>query len=231
MTVIPSPATIDERWKLLYKIGGFSAIGMLAIMVAQIAIFIIWPPPTTTEGFFVLFQQNRFLGLLSMDLLYLVNNTILILIYLALWIPLKRVSESLSLVALIFGIVGITAYFSSNPAFEMLSLSNQFAASSNELQQTAFLGAGHALLATYKGTVFDVYYVLNAISLLIFAGLMLRSESFSKGIAVVGLISGILMSIPSSAGTIGLIFSLASLIPWAVFLILIIKRFFILEGK
>jgi len=231
MTIESVPATTDSRWRLLYKIGGFSAIGMLAIMVAQIAIFIIWPPPTTTEGFFVLFQQNRFLGLLSMDLLYLVNNTILILIYLALWIPLKRVSESLSLVALIFGIVGITAYFSSNPAFEMLSLSNQFAASSNELQQTALLGAGHALLATYKGTVFDVYYVLNAISLLIFAGLMLRSESFSKGIAVVGLISGILMSIPSSAGTIGLIFSLASLIPWAVFLILIIKRFFILEGK
>lgn len=231
MTVIPSPATIDERWKLLCKIGGFSAIGMLAIMVAQIAIFIIWPPPTTTEGFFTLFQQSPLLGLLSMDLLYLLNNTILILIYLAIWVPLKRVSESLSLVALIFGIVGITAYFSSNPAFEMLSLSNQFAASSNELQQTALLGAGNALLATYKGTVFDVYYVLNAVSLFIFAGLMLRSDSFSKGTAVVGLISGTLMSIPSSAGTIGLIFSLASLIPWAVFLILIIKRLFILGNK
>jgi hypothetical protein len=141
------------------------------------------------------------------------------------------VSESLSLIALIFGLVGISAYFASNPAFEMLSLSNQFIAASTELQQTALLGAGHAMLATYKGTVFDVYYVLNALSLLIFSGLMLRSDFFGKGIAIVGLVSGILMSIPSSAGTIGLIFSLASLVPWAVFLILIIKKFFNLARR
>ncbi len=223
--------TKNNRWRLLYKIGGVSAIGMLAVMITQIVIFIIWPPPITTEGFFTLFQQNRLLGLLSMDLLYLVNNTILILIYIAIWSPLRRVSESLSLIALIFGLVGISAYYSSNTAFEMLSLSNQFSATSNELQQTALMGAGHAMLATYKGTVFDAYYVLNAISLLIFSGLMLRSDLFGKGIAIVGLVSGILMSIPSSAGTIGLIFSLASLVPWAVFLFLIIKRFSIIAGK
>ena len=51
---------------------------MLAIMVAQIMIFVIWPPPTTVEGYYSLFQQSWLLGLLSLDLLYLVNNALLI---------------------------------------------------------------------------------------------------------------------------------------------------------
>jgi len=55
---------------------------------------------------------------------------------------------------------------------------------------------------------------------------MLRSNFFGRGIAWVGLISGILMTIPSTAGTIGLFFSLASLVPWAIFLILLIPKFF-----
>jgi hypothetical protein len=88
------------------------------------------------------------------------------------------------------------------------------------------LGAGAALLAVYKGTAFNVYYVLNAITLLIFAIVMLRSDIFSKTTAIIGIISGVLMSIPSTAGAIGLVFSLGSLIPWAIFLVLISRKFF-----
>lgn len=40
-----------------------------------------------------------------------------------------------------------------------------------------------------------------------------------------GLIAGFLMVIPSTAGTLGLVFSLASLIPWYVFSILVAKKF------
>jgi hypothetical protein len=43
---------------------------------------------------------------------------------------------------------------------------------------------------------------------------------------MIGLICGILMMIPSTAGTIGLIFSLASLIPWIIFAIQIAIKFF-----
>jgi hypothetical protein len=111
----------------------------------------------------------------------------------------------------------------------MLSLSRQYASASGELQQAALLGAGQALLETYRGTVFDVYYVLNAVSLLIFAFVMLhssmRSSTFSKTTAVFGIIAGVLMAIPSTAGTLGLIFSLASLIPWAVFSVMAGLRF------
>ena len=214
----------NTGWKSLFKIAGAAGLAMLGIMVAQIAVFIIWPPPVTVNGFFTLFQQSWLLGLLSLDLLYILNNALLILIYLALYIALKRVTESGSLIALVLGLVGISAYFASNPAFEMLSLSGQYASAENEVQRTVLLGAGESLLATYRGTAFDVYYVLNAAALLIFAVSMLRSDYFPRPAAVAGIVAGILMIIPSTAGTIGLIFSLASLVPWALFLILIIPR-------
>ncbi|GAB1375017.1 hypothetical protein MASR1M46_19060 [Bacteroidales bacterium] len=78
------------------------------------------------------------------------------------------------------------------------------------------------MLATYKGTAFDVYYILNAITLFIFSWVMLkdRERTFTCTTALWGLASAVLMIIPSTAGTIGLIFSLLSLVPWVVFSIL-----------
>ena len=216
----------DSRWKKLYTAGGWAGLTMLVIMMAQIIIFILWPPPGSAVDFFDLFQKNALLGLLSLDLLYLVNNALLILIYLALYMSLRHTDESLALIALVFGLVGTTVYFASNTAFEMLQLSRQFAAAAGEAQQAALLGAGQAMLAVYKGTAFNSYYILNAVSLLVFASVMLRSKSFPRPAAVIGLVSGVLMLIPSTAGTIGLIFSLASLVPWAVFLVIITKKFF-----
>jgi hypothetical protein len=205
---------------------GIASISMLVIMVVQIIIYILWPPPETAIDYFHLFQSNWLLGLLSLDLLYILNNAILIIIYLALYFSLREVNGTIILIGLVLGLVGISAYFASNMSFEMLSLSNQYANISSENNQTSLLGAGAALLAVYKGTAFNVYYVLNAITLLIFAFVMLRSNIFSKATAIIGIISGVLMSIPSTAGAIGLIFSLGSLIPWAIFLVLISKKFF-----
>jgi hypothetical protein len=217
---------VDSRQKGLYKIGGAAALTMLAIMVAQIIIFIVWPPPETVEGYFTLFQNNPLLGLLSLDFLYIVNNALLVLIYLALYITLKRTSKSSVAIALVLGLVGITAYFASNTAFEMLSLSNQYAVATTEVQRNMFLGAGQTMLEIYKGTAFNVYYILNAVVLLMFSFVMLRSDVFNKVIASVGIIAGVLMLIPSTAGTIGIYFSLTSLIPWAIWLTLFARRLF-----
>ena len=210
----------------LYRVGAVSALVMLAIMVIQIIVYIIWPPPTTVEGFFTLFASSKVLGLLSMDLLYILNNAVLILIYLALFTALKPAGKTAMTISLLSGLVGICAYFASNTAFEMLSLSGQYAAASTESQKMIYLAAAEGMLAFYRGTAFLVYYVLNAIALLILAAVMIRSHFFSRGTAIVGLIAGILMSVPSTAGTVGLIFALASLVPWGVFLVSIARAFF-----
>jgi hypothetical protein len=215
---------VDSRWKGLYIAGGVAAFSTFLLIIIQIIVLVVWPPPTTVEGFFSLFQKNWFLGLLSLDLIYIVDSVLQILIYLGVYFVLRKTGESSMLIALIFGIVGITAYFASNTAFEMLSLSNQFAVATTEAQKTMLLAAGQVMLETYKGTAFDIYYVLNAIVLFIFSPVMLRSKLFSRATAYLGFLAGILMIVPSSAGMLGLYFALASLIPWAIWLVLVGKR-------
>ena len=93
-----------------------------------------------------------------MDLLYLINNILLIPIYLALYVVLKPAREAIVFTALILGLVGIAVYFPSNPAFEMLTLSNQYAVATTEAQQSILLAAGQALVVQIEGTAFLVYY-------------------------------------------------------------------------
>lgn len=221
----------NEKWKPIYKLGGIACWVMLAIMIIQILIFIIWPPPESVVDFFDLFAENWLLGLLSLDFLYLLNNTILILIYLALFFSLRKNNESAMLIAMVVGFVGITLYYASNVSFEMLTLSKEYLNATSEVHKNYLIGAASGIMAIYRGTAFNVYYVLNAITLLVLAIVMLKSQIYSKTTAIIGITSGILMAIPSSAGTLGMVFSLASLVPWAIFIILISKKFFQLANQ
>jgi hypothetical protein len=216
---------IDEyNWKKLYKAGGFAAFGIVFLIPIQIIIFTVFPPPETAPGFFELFHEKPLWGLLSLDLLYYINNGLLILVYLGLFASLRKVDFANMLIATIIGFIGIAIYYVSSVGFEMLSVSNQFYSTDLIEQKQLLLSVGQSLLERYKGTAFDVYYVFNAITLLMISLTMFKSEYFRKPCAVWGLIAGIFMIIPSTAGTIGLIFSLVSLIPWIVFSILIGRR-------
>ncbi|SCP99630.1 hypothetical protein [Anaerobium acetethylicum] len=152
----------------LYRIARFLALTMLIIIPLQIVVYVISPPPDTVKGFFELYHQNPFLGLLSLDFLYLFNNMIIIIVYLALFVVLYQEKPVTVLLALILGLIGIACYYPSNPAFEMLTLSNQYFQALPE-QQTIYLAAGEAVMAGYTGTSFDVYYVLSTICLLLFS--------------------------------------------------------------
>jgi len=208
----------------LYRVAQFLALTMLILIPLQIVIYVIAPPPETVKGFFELYQQNPFLGLLSLDFLYLFNNMIIVVIYLALFVLLYLEKPVTVLLALILGLIGIACYYPSNPAFEMLTLSNQYFQALPE-QQTIYLAAGEALMAGYTGTTFNVYYVLSTICLLLFAYALIKSHKFKKSVGLWGLASGFFMIVPSSAGVLGMIFSLLSLIPWMVFIALLMINF------
>ncbi|MGA2240257.1 MAG: hypothetical protein ABSG74_13705 [Candidatus Bathyarchaeia archaeon] len=218
--------TEDSAWKSLYRVGGTAALIMAVFIPIQIIILVAWPLPSTVIGWFTLFQNNRLLGLLDMDLLLIVDQVLVALVLLALYIALRRASQSWMAIALMAGLLGIAAYFASAAAFEMLSLSDQYAAATTDAQRSLFLAAGQAMLATYQGTAFDVGYVLEGVALLIVAVVMLRSTFFSKRTAYVGILMGVMSLVPPTAGTIGLLFSLGSLAPLEIWDILIARRLF-----
>lgn len=207
------------------KIGLIACVLMLLVMPLQVAIYLIWPPPETVEGFFTLFTDRWLLGLLSLDLLYILSNTLLIPMYLALYAFLRQTSTAWMTLALAFGLIGVAAYYPSNPALEMLTLSSQYAGATVDAQKALYLASGETMLAIYRGTTFSVYYLLNALILLITSLVMFRSRVFSRATARMGLLAAILMTIPSTAGTIGKVFALLSLIPWAAFTFLSARRF------
>lgn len=215
--------------KKLYKIAGIATIIIVILIPIQILLFGLYPPPDTPKGFFELYNENWILGLLSLDLLYIVNNTLIIFVYLGLFAALKRTNLEYMTIALVIGCIGIASYYSSTVIFEMKSLSQQYMeATSTEIKEQ-IISLGNLLLLRYNGTAFDIYYVLNALTLIIASRVMLMDNTFSKTTAIWGLIAGGLMIIPSSAGMLGLILSLVSLIPWTIFSILIAKRFFKLD--
>ncbi len=221
----------EYNWNKLYKIAGHAALLIVFIIPIQILIFSLFPPPEDTIGFLTLFHDNWLLGLLSLDLLYYFNNALLALFYLGLYASMRKIDFTNMLIALLIGLIGIAVYYASSIGFEMLALSKQYYQTDSVEFKQQLLSVGHGLIFKYKGTAFDVYYVFNAIALLLISKTMFNSKDFGKSAAVWGLIAGLFMIIPSTAGTIGLIFSLISLIPWIVFSIIVGRKMLIMSKK
>ena len=227
MNQITNTEAADSDWKSLYRVGGVAALLMFVLTLVQSFIFITNPPPSTVIDYFTLFQNNKIIGLLDLDLLLIVINVLLVLIYLPLYVALSRFNKSYTLIALVLGLVGTTLFFASREAtFGMLSLSDQYNAATTDVQRTALLAAGQALLTIYNGTAFDLSYILGGVVILIFSIVMLQSNVFSKATAYVGIVMGVLMLVPPTVGTIGLLLSLISLIPTLIWLIPIARRLF-----
>jgi hypothetical protein len=100
----------------------------VACIVAAIAVFLAWPPPTNVESWFALFHRNAFLGLLDLDLLLMTSYVVMIPLYLALYVALRRVSQSFMTLALAFNMVAAALILGVNPGVAMLTLSDRCAA-------------------------------------------------------------------------------------------------------
>jgi len=138
--LIQNPSTdteiADSNWKSLYKAGGVAALAVLLFIPIQMIVFFVWPPPSTVLGWFTLFQDNAFVGLLDLDLLLIVDYALMGITFLALWAALRRASQSVMAIALTPELVGVTTYFASTAAFEMLSLSNLYAAATTDADRS-----------------------------------------------------------------------------------------------
>lgn len=197
---------------------------MVLIIPIQVMIFMFSPMPEDGLGFLTLMNNTPLLGLLHMDLLYLFNNTFLIFFYIVLYITLKEKHTALLNIALITGIVGAILYYTSNRSVEMLLLAEKFYSAEDISIKMVYIGIANSYLDIWKGTAFNTYYVLSAISLILFSIVMIKSDVYSKKTGIIGLISGLLMIVPSGFGMVGLIMSLLSLIPWILFSILVVIR-------
>jgi hypothetical protein len=189
----------------------------------QAAVFLLSPPPTAVAGYFALFQANPLLGLLDLDLLLTLDYVVMIPFYLALFVLLRRREPSLALLALTLGLFSLALFFVSREAtFSMWQLSTQYAVA-DEAGRAALLASGQTLLTLYNGGTFGLSYLLGAASTLLFSFAMLRTLLFGRAAAVVGLVTGVTMLVPPNTGGVGLVVAMLSLIPTAVWLVLLAR--------
>jgi hypothetical protein len=66
------------------------AVGSVVLIVVQVGVFALHPAAGTVEAFLALMTRDPLLGLVSLDLLYSVNNVLVALVHLALAVLLRR---------------------------------------------------------------------------------------------------------------------------------------------
>ena len=199
MNQVTNAQTSDSDWKSLYRVGGVAALIAGVIfrrnLGPEISLLSAQKQPDTIIDWFTLLQNNRLLGLSYLNLFDIVDYALVGLMFLALYVALRRANKSYMAIATTLGFVGITVYFASNTAFSMLSLSNQYAAATTDVQRSMFLAAGQAVLAInnpgaiYQGTGIYMSFLLLAVAGLTISAVMLRSNIFSRITAYVGILA------------------------------------------
>ncbi len=204
--------TFQSSWTGLYRIGGAAALIIAVLIPLQAIVFIVSPPPSTVIDYLTLFQNNKLLGLFHLDFLMLVDQVLMVPILLALYVALRRASESLMAISTVLAFLGIAAYFASREAtVTMLALSDQYAAATTDAQRAVLLAAGQAMLAMYNGTAFHISYNIGQLAGIIISAVMLRDHAFSRVAAWAGIL-GNLVGWGLYVPTIGIYISLFSVL-------------------
>jgi hypothetical protein len=182
--------------------------------------FIAWPPPIegTVADWFDLFQRSPVIGLVSFDLAILLEEVLLIPIVLALYLLLRRQSESLMAIAAGLWLVSIALFIASNTGFEMLALSQGYTDAATDAQRAGYVGAGQAMLASYmeQGSAFLIGYFLASLAGVLAGVGMLRNWVFSRW-AAYAVIGGNVLGLALFVPTVGVPLAIGSvfvLIAW-----------------
>ena len=181
----------DSRWRSLYRIGAVAAVISVVVIPLSIIAFFAWP--LWPDNILAVIQQDWLAGLMGLDFAYLFSNVFAIPFFLVLYVTLKEVDEGWALIALTLGLMGLVCLVLARPIPEMFALSDQYAAAITEAERATYLVAGESMLAHFHGMAFHAHYILGSTSLLISSALMLRSATFRKATAYVGIVTNIVV--------------------------------------
>ena len=219
--------TQKSRWKEIYTIAAIAAILseiVLMIGIATVFIYPYAPGNISTESIFLLLQNDKLGGLISLDFHLVLGNLLGILLFLALYVSLKQVNKSYALIALVLGLIAHVLIIPARPISELFSLSGLYATASTEVAKSQYLAAGEVLLSQFNGTGWFMNTFLGGFSLLISSLLMLRSSVFSKPTAYLGIITNAAVCLFFIPG-IGMLFLFLSLPGYMIWYVQLTRRF------
>jgi hypothetical protein len=211
----------DIRWRSLYRIGAVAAVISIVVIPLSMVAFLVWP--LWPDNILAVIQDDWLAGLMGLDSMYVFSNVFAIPFFLVLYVTLKELDEGWALLALALGLTGFVCLVPSRPIPEMFALSDQWAAATTEAERATYLVAGEAMLSHFHGMAYHAHYILGSASLLISSFLMLRSATFSRATAYVGIVTNIVvfgLYLPR----VGVYLSLLSVVGYLIWYILISRK-------
>jgi hypothetical protein len=221
-----SRSSTDPRWRGLFLAGAVGAVLTAACIPLQVLLFIVWPPPASRDvaDWFGLFNANPMRGLLSLDLVMMVEQVLLVPLVIALWVLLRRRNESLMALGASLWLAGGFLIIGSNTAFEMLSLARGYGAATTEAARAGYLAAGLGMLASYfdMGTGFVLGYLITSVGGLLTGVAMVRTAGWHAAawLLLAGTVLGLCIFLP----VVGIALSLLSVLVFAVWYVVVAVR-------
>jgi hypothetical protein len=212
----------------IYRLGGIAAALGAVLTPISVGVFAAFPPPAYDEGagkWFAHIQDDRLLGLMSLDLPFLIVSVLMIFVMLALFLAMIRPQPVAAIVGGVIYLVAVATYFGTNTSLELVSLSDRYVEAATEIQRVSLLGAGEALLASFNGTAFHINYILAQMAGIVIGIAMLRTQLFGRTVAylmVAGNLFGFLLYVPR----IGLALSAFSGVILWVWMIFVSRQLF-----
>jgi hypothetical protein len=182
-------------WRGLYRAGGTAPLVASVFYLSQFLIFFSGEAyPTTPQGWFDLFQRNRILGLFFLNALDIISVSLLGVMFLALYVALRRTYPSSMAIGAFFAFLGIAVFVSAraNMVAATLSLSETYATVTTEAQRSQLVAAGWAIQAPGRATPETIGFLFIAVAGMIASTVMLRSGTFSRLAAYVGISAGMM---------------------------------------
>jgi hypothetical protein len=213
----------DGRWRSLYRIGAVAAAISVVVIPFTIVAFFLWP--LWPENILAVIQADWLSGLMGLDFGYLLSNVFAIPFFLVLYVTLKEVDEGWALIALSLGLLGLVCLVPARPIPELFALSDRYAVATTDAERAIYLAAGETMLTHFHGMAYHAHYILGSASLLISSVLMLRSDTFSKATAYVGIVTNLVV-FGLYAPQVGVYFSMLSVVGYVIWYILIARRLF-----
>ncbi|NUT33423.1 MAG: hypothetical protein HOV79_10145 [Hamadaea sp.] len=209
-------------WRPLHRMGAVAALVSAVLIPIQIATVAAWPPPfgEPAADWFDYVQRRPLAGLVNLDLLLVADNILLVVLVLALATVLWRTSASVTVVSVAAVGLSVAMYVATNPALQMLALSDRYAAATTGAERTVAEAAGEATLANWQGTAFHTAYLLGSAAGIALGVLLVRSGLFGRMIgwlAIVANAVGLGLYLPG-VGIYVAIFSVLFLEIWYVLL-------------
>jgi len=186
--------TGSPKWRILFIVGGIAPLITLLLYMSQFLILLSGKPyPTTPEGWFLLFQESKLLGLFFLNALDIFSITLLGVMFLALYIALRKINPSWMLIATFIALLGVAIFVSSRAVMVSgtIALSDLFATATSEVVRSQILAAGYAVTTLSRATPETIGWFFFALAGLIISIIMLMHGAASKVTASIGILAGV----------------------------------------